>query len=118
MDVLRTAKFHLRVLGCLPIESNSSQPKWIKMLPINRIHISLGCILLVHHLVSIVWFWKYEAKTLTDQTQSGFFAFRAMLCLVLYIQLIRQRQQLIDLVTSLETIIAASMHFHGERIIL
>lgn len=115
MNILKTAKFYLRVLGCLPIEPNPFHPNWIKKLPINRIHITLGFILLLKHLFSVLWFWKYEAKTPTDQTQSGFFVFRAVLCLVLYLQLIRQRENLVDLVTSLETMIAASTNIHRER---
>lgn len=108
MNILRTVTFHLRIIGCLPIELPASVPVWCKKVPINQIRIGLGGILLVHNLISTVWFWQYETQTHIDRQRSGFFALRAAICLMLYVQLIRHRHRLAEQITSLEEMIAKS----------
>lgn len=106
MDILQTVKFHLRVIGCLPIELPSSVPHWCRKIPINQIHTGSGCFLLTYNLISILWFWQYETKTQSDRSGVGFFLFRAVLSLVLYVQLIRERQRLAELIAAMEQMIA------------
>lgn len=50
-----------------------------------------------------------SAETRNERTLFGFFAYRAFLSFLLYLQLIRKRQDIIQLITSLEEIIASSI---------
>lgn len=111
MNVLETMKSLLRVLGCIPDKLPSSITIWIKQVPIHHIHIILNVILLIHNLISTVWFWQYDTQTQSERLQSSFFVFRSGLCLVLYVQLIRKRQNLADLITLLEEMIEKSRFF-------
>lgn len=113
MDILKTAKFHLRVLGCLPID-------WIPPFScskslLNRIHICLIFALLIQNLASTIWFWQFEAKSSNDNSNSKFFCLRSFLCLVLYSRLVWQRHRINRLFCSLEETITKSKWITGWR---
>lgn len=108
MEILRTLKFHLRALGCMPLELPFSFPFWCRKLPIAEIHIGLMFALLFQNLCSTVWFWLYEAKDFKERSQSGFFCSRSFLSLILYARLVYKRTELIKLITQLEDIVAKS----------
>lgn len=115
MDILKTAKFHLRVLGCLPMPIDWTLPFSCSKSLINRIHICVVFALLIQNLASTIWFWQFEAKSSNDNSSSKFFCLRSFLCLVLYSLLVWQRHKINRLFCSLEETIAQSKWSNSQK---
>lgn len=106
-DILKSIKFHLKMLGCLPF-NNENWPKLCKKIPqdiINSIQIGLIFLILILNLVSTFSYYIHEVKTFIDFSESVFWASRSILSLILYSLLIWYKPELVKFFDDLGEIV-------------
>lgn len=110
LKIMESAKTHLKILGCFPIEQRHWPPRLQKM-PINRIHIGVIFSALILNLSFTFWFYICEVKTFVDLMESVFWSSRSILSLILYAMLVWHKSDLIKLFDDLEEMVDRSRLF-------
>lgn len=104
MDVLKSVKRELKIVGCFSTDS-TNVPSWFNQIPFNHIHVGLIFLFLILYLFSGLYFFVIEAKTLIDFSETLFWTSRSVLALVLYIEFIRNKSNLIEFMSDLQDIV-------------
>lgn len=107
MSVLESAKIHLKILGCFPIDQQN-WPRRLQEIPFNQIHIGLTFCILILNLLSTCWFYISEVGTFINILESLFWVSRAILSLALCSMFIWQKSDFIKLFNNLEDIVNRS----------
>lgn len=105
MDSLGTVKKFCKILGVIPISDKSSS------LLINLVHSTAMLISLVTYCITEFVFVYYYASTFIEYAGSGFYCSVTILHVVSYVDLLRSRSKLLDLMESSNEIVEKSGFF-------
>lgn len=102
--VLECVKIHLRIIGCMPIDSKCL-PNWCGSGRFNIIHITLIFFILFINLTLTFMFHIRELHSFIDFSEAVFWASRSVLSLILYVMFIWYKTDIIKLFNDLDEMV-------------
>lgn len=109
INVLECVKFHLKIMGCLPIDS-VHWPSCFGCVHFQVIHISVIFAILLLNLVSTGLFHIYEWQTFIDFSEAVFWISRSVLSLTLYSMFIWYKSDFVKLFNDLDQMVNHRKH--------
>lgn len=104
ISVLECVKIHLKIIGCMPIDSKWL-PKWCRGERFNIIHITSIFIILIINLKLTFLFHIHELHSFIGFSEAVFWASRSVLSLTLYAMFIWHKSDIIKLFNNLDEMV-------------